>query len=61
MFYPHLGRYRKLLWRQQQIRVQLANVLEAMISQQLLPTAGGKSRVAAFAVMHANHAARNLI
>ena len=47
--------------QQQQIRVQLANVLEAVISQQLLPTADGKSRVAAFEVMHANHAVRNLI
>lgn len=47
--------------QQQQIRVQLANVLEAVISQQLLPTADGKRRVAAFEVMHANHAVRNLI
>lgn len=47
--------------QQQQIRVQLANVLEAVISQQLLPTSDGKSRVAAFEVMHANHAVRNLI
>ena len=47
--------------QQQQIRVQLANVLEAVISQQLLPTADGKGRVAAFEVMHANHAVRNLI
>ena len=47
--------------QQQQIRVQLANVLEAVISQQLIPTADGKKRVAAFEVMHANHAVRNLI
>lgn len=47
--------------QQQQIRVQLANVLEAVISQQLIPTADGKGRVAAFEVMHANHAVRNLI
>ncbi len=47
--------------QQQQIRVQFANVLEAVISQQLLPTIDGKSRVAAFEVMHANHAVRNLI
>lgn len=46
--------------QQQQIRVQLANVLEAVVSQQLIPTADGKSRVAAFEVMHANHAVRNL-
>lgn len=47
--------------QQQQIRVQLANVLEAVISQQLIPTADGRERVAAFEVMHANHAVRNLI
>jgi len=47
--------------QQQQIRVQLANVLEAVVSQQLIPTADGRGRVAAFEVMHANHAVRNLI
>lgn len=47
--------------QQQQVRVQLANVLEAVISQQLIPTADGMGRVAAFEVMHANHAVRNLI
>lgn len=47
--------------QQQQIRIQLSNVLEAVISQQLVPTADGKGRVAAFEVMHANHAVRNLI
>lgn len=47
--------------QQQQIRVQLANVLEAVISQQLIPRTDGKGRVAAFEVLHANHAVRNLI
>lgn len=47
--------------QQQQIRVQLSNVLEAVISQQLIPTADGLGRIAAFEVMHANHAVRNLI
>lgn len=47
--------------QQQQIRVQFANVLEAVISQQLVPTMDGRGRVAAFEVMHANHAVRNLI
>ncbi len=47
--------------QQQQIRVQLSNVLEAVVSQQLIPTADGRGRVAAFEVMHANHAVRNLI
>ena len=46
---------------QQQIRVQLSNVLEAVISQQLIPTSDGRGRCAAFEVMHANHAVRNLI
>ncbi len=47
--------------QQQQIRVQLANVLEAVVSQQLIPAEDGSSRVAAFEVMHSNHAVRNLI
>lgn len=47
--------------QQQQIRVQLANVLEAVISQQLIPTMDGHGRAAAFEVMIANSAIRNLI
>lgn len=47
--------------QQQQIRIQLSNVLEAVVSQQLIPTADGQARVAAFEVMQANHAVRNLI
>lgn len=47
--------------QQQQIRVQLSSVLEAVISQQLIPTADGTGRVAAFEVLHANPAIRNLI
>ena len=47
--------------QQQQIRIQLANVLEAVISQQLIPTADGMGRVAAFEVLHATYPARNLI
>jgi len=47
--------------QQQQIRIQLASVLESVISQQLIPTSDGKGRVAAFEVMHANPAIRNLI
>lgn len=47
--------------QQQQVRVQFANVLEAIISQQLIPRADGFGRVAAFEVLHANHAVRNLI
>ena len=47
--------------QQQQIRVQFANVLEAVISQQLIPTVNGDGRVAAFEVLHNNPAVRNLI
>ena len=47
--------------QQQQIRTQLSMVLTAVISQQLLPTADGKGRVAAFEVMIANPAIRSLI
>lgn len=47
--------------QQQQIRVQFANVLEAVVSQQLMPTADGQGRVAAFEVLHTTNAVRNLI
>ncbi|MBQ3545321.1 MAG: type IV pilus twitching motility protein PilT [Lachnospiraceae bacterium] len=47
--------------QQQQIRVQLSMVLEAVISQQLIPTADHKRRVAAFEVMITNPAIKNLI
>jgi twitching motility protein PilT len=47
--------------QQQQIRIQLASVLESVISQQLIPTSGGKGRVAAYEVMHATPAIKNLI
>ncbi len=48
-------------YQQQQIRVQVANVLEAVVSQQLIPRADGSGRVAAFEVMLSNSAVRNLI
>ena len=47
--------------QQQQIRIQLAVVLEAIISQQLVPTIDKLKRVAAFEVMHANLPIKNLI
>lgn len=47
--------------QQQQVRVQLATVLEGIISQQLIPTADGNKRVAAFEVMLPNPAIRSLI
>ena len=46
--------------QQEQVRIQLAEVLECVISQTLLPrTAGG--RVAAFEILVGNSAVRNLI
>lgn len=47
--------------QQQQIRIQLASVLEAIISQQLIPTQDNRSRVAAFEVLHATSSIKNLI
>lgn len=47
--------------QQQQIRIQLATVLEAVISQALIPLTGGRGRVAAFEVMLGTPAVKNLI
>ncbi|SES84191.1 type IV pilus twitching motility protein PilT [[Clostridium] polysaccharolyticum] len=47
--------------QQQQIRIQLATVLEAVISQTLIPATGGKGRVAVFEVMLGSPAIKNLI
>ncbi len=47
--------------QQQQIRIQLANVLESVISQQLIPNASGNGRIAAFEVLHVTSAVRNMI
>ncbi|MCX7714949.1 MAG: type IV pilus twitching motility protein PilT [Clostridia bacterium] len=47
--------------RQEQVRIQLAGVLEAVISQQLLPTISGTDRVAIFEVMTRTPAIANLI
>lgn len=46
--------------QQQQVRVQLAQVLKTVISQQLLPTVDG-GRVPAFEIMHLNNAVRTLV
>ena len=48
-------------YQQQQIRVQLAAVIEGVVAQQLLPIQGSNGRVAAFEIMLANQAVRNLI
>ena len=47
--------------QQQQIRVQLAMVLECVVSQQLIAKDRTKGRVAAFEVMHNSVAIKNLI
>lgn len=47
--------------QQQQVRIQLANVVEGIISQQLIPKKSGKGRVAAFEIMMGTTAIRNLI
>ena len=47
--------------QQQQVRVQLSMVLQAVISQQLMPTMDGKGRIAAFEVMLMTTAIKNLI
>lgn len=47
--------------QQQQIRMQLSLVIEAVLVQTLLPKREGKGRVAAFEIMVANTAVRNLI
>jgi len=48
-------------YQQQQIRFQLSLVLEAVLSQTLLPKIGGKGRIAAFEIMIGTEAIRNLI
>lgn len=48
-------------YQQPQVRAQLSFVLEGVMSQTLLPTAGGKGRCLALEVMMPNAAIRNLI
>jgi len=47
--------------KQAQVRTQLSGVLNAVITQTLLPHASGIGRVAAVEIMRANDAVRNLI
>ena len=47
--------------QQQQIRVQLSMVLEAVVTQQLVPRADGRGVVPAFEVLLVNTAIRNMI
>ena len=46
---------------QHQIRLQLSQVIEAVLSQTLVPHASGKGRVGVFEILIANGAVRNLI
>ena len=46
---------------QKQIRMQLSQTLQVVLSQQLLPRMGGVGRVCACEIMVVNHAIRNLI
>jgi twitching motility protein PilT len=48
-------------YQQQQVRVQLAESLQGVVTQQLLPTVDGRGRVPAVEVMVAIPAVRNLI
>ncbi len=48
-------------YQQQQVRLQLASTIQAIVTQQLLPTKDGQSRVPAVEVMVATSAIRNLI
>lgn len=48
-------------YQQQQIKVQLATVLQGIISQQLIPRTDGKGRAGAYEIMIINSAIQNLI
>lgn len=47
--------------QQGQIRIQLASVISAVIAQQLIPTKNQSGRIAAFEIMMATSAIRNII
>ena len=47
--------------QQEQVRVQLASTLQGVVTQTLLPTADGTSRVAALEILFPDDAVRNLI
>jgi twitching motility protein PilT len=47
--------------QQPQIRLQFSQIIEAVLSQTLLPRVDGKGRVGAFEIMTGNSAVRNLI
>src|SRR5690606_29309596 len=47
--------------QQHQVRAQLANILQAIVCQQLLPSMDGIEIIPAFEILLVNDAARNLI
>ncbi len=47
--------------QQQQVKIQLSLTLQGIVAQQLLPRRGGQGRIAAFEVLLATPAVRNLI
>ena len=47
--------------QQQQVRVQLASTLQGVVTQNLIPTADGRGRVAALEILLPDDAVRNLI
>jgi twitching motility protein PilT len=47
--------------QQRQVRVQLASTLQGIVTQELIPTADGRSRVAATEILLPDDAVRNLI
>ncbi|MCH3964080.1 MAG: type IV pilus twitching motility protein PilT [Clostridium sp.] len=48
-------------YQQQQVKIQLASVMQGIISQQLIASIDGKKRVAAFEIMIATEAIKNMI
>lgn len=46
---------------QDQVRIQLANTIQAILAQQLIPVPGNKGRVVAFEILVATHAVRKTI
>lgn len=48
-------------YQQQQVRQQLASTIQAIVTQQLLPTKDGQTRIPAVEIMVATSAIRNLI
>jgi twitching motility protein PilT len=48
-------------YQQQQVRIQFANTIQAIVAQQLLPIPGGRGRVPATEILIATIGARNII